>query len=78
MRERSSGNIRIDTGIDTWEFENQNNNEIKIRHQKIFISSMLEFPSEALDLLYDFQCSKKVTSIILAESRNNGRLVKKH
>ena len=55
MKERSSGNIRVGTGYYNWDFEKLNTSELKIRNHKIFIHSMLELPSESIDLLYDLQ-----------------------
>lgn len=55
MRDRASGNIRIGTGYYNWEFESRRGSEFKIKHHKIFIYTMLELPSESLDLLHDLQ-----------------------
>ncbi|MCP4340397.1 MAG: hypothetical protein GY799_16280 [Desulfobulbaceae bacterium] len=55
MREIANCNIRIGTGYYNWAFESQNQSEIKIKHHKIFIHSMAQFPDKAIDLLHELQ-----------------------
>ena len=72
MRDRANGNIQVGTGYYNWEFENQNDADLKIKSHKIFIYAMLELPSEALYLLkkvqenlkYPWVEKKKVTEVL--------------
>jgi hypothetical protein len=75
MREIANGKIRVGTGYYNWEFESNNQSEIKIKHHKIFIHSMHEFPGETIDLLYELQRKLKYPWV---EKENAIRVLARH